>query len=287
MSSTASCARCWPSRVNATHAASSRRVYAHGRRARFRQLRRRVEGRRGRGASRRMTYGRGAARARQRWPRGSRRRARSSDRPAAAWPAPDGRRASPDKRDQRVERENRDRLPRRAGRGRAGFRRSCRHLSARVCVSPLSRDQGEPIGSAEPQAGLGDLEWADGIAVGTPVGDGAPTPVLMWFIADTEPLWRSGGLYEKAVTYSPTSPSTSRPTRSCIRRTTRCSTGGGDRRPRAFELDLDSQPDRTGAGRLSPLPGPRLKTARYWTARLARLPGVLADDRARRARLQM
>jgi NAD(P)H dehydrogenase (quinone) len=61
-------------------------------------------------------------------------------------------------------------------------------------------DERSEGGSAHPDARFGDLEWADGIAFGTPVGDGRPAAALMGFIEATEPLWSSGWLHDKVVT---------------------------------------------------------------------------------------
>jgi multimeric flavodoxin WrbA len=53
-------------------------------------------------------------------------------------------------------------------------------------------DERSEGGGAHPDARFGDLELADGIAFGTPVGDGHPAAALMGFIEATEPLWSSG-----------------------------------------------------------------------------------------------
>ena len=72
--------------------------------------------------------------------------------------------------------------------------------SARVPVLRVPADERSEGGGAHPDARFGDLEWADGIAFGTPVGDGHPAPALMGFIEATEPLWSSGWLHDKVVT---------------------------------------------------------------------------------------
>ena len=64
----------------------------------------------------------------------------------------------------------------------------------------VSEGECDERAGGDPPAGLGDLEWARGVAFGTPIGDGAPAPILMRFIASTEPLSSSGRLYDKAVT---------------------------------------------------------------------------------------
>ena len=61
-------------------------------------------------------------------------------------------------------------------------------------------DERSEGGGAHPDARFGDLELADGIAFGTPVGDGHPAAALMGFIEATEPLWSSGWLHDKVVT---------------------------------------------------------------------------------------
>jgi NAD(P)H dehydrogenase (quinone) len=45
-----------------------------------------------------------------------------------------------------------------------------------------------------------DLEWADGIAFGTPTRYGLPTAQLKQFIDQTGPLWGAGKLADKAAT---------------------------------------------------------------------------------------
>ena len=80
------------------------------------------------------------------------------------------------------------------------FGEAAAHLASRVRLLGVGGDQSDERADADPRADLGDLEWADGIAFGTPIGGGAPAPILMRFIASTEPLWSSGRLYDKAVT---------------------------------------------------------------------------------------
>ena len=52
------------------------------------------------------------------------------------------------------------------------FGEAAEHLSACVRVLWVPGDERSEGGSAHPDARFGDLEWADGIAFGTPVGDG-------------------------------------------------------------------------------------------------------------------
>ena len=80
------------------------------------------------------------------------------------------------------------------------FGEAARHVATRVRLLRVGGDEHDARADGDPRAGLGDLEWADGLAFGTPIGDGSPAPILMRFIASTEPLWSSGRLYDKAVT---------------------------------------------------------------------------------------
>jgi hypothetical protein len=57
--------------------------------------------------------------------------------------------------------------------------------------------------------------------------------------------------------------------------------------PRGFELELEARPGHLFAGSRSSLSGPKLRSVRYRAFRLARLAGVLAEDRARRERLEL
>ena len=80
------------------------------------------------------------------------------------------------------------------------FGEEANHVARQVRLARLAAAEGMATESAHPSAELRDLEWADGIAFGTPAGDGVPAPELMRFIEATEPLWSSGRLYDKAVT---------------------------------------------------------------------------------------
>ena len=168
------------------------------------------------------------------------------------------------------------------------FGEAAGHLARGVRVLRVSGDEGEESAGTDPQAGLGDLEWADGIAFGTPIGDGHPARALMAFIRGTEPLWSSGRLYEKAVTVFTDEPehfapdSVLHPIYDALYHWGAVIVG-----PRAFELELDARPARAPIESSSPLPAPRLRTAQYRAARLARLAGVLADERHRRERLEL
>jgi multimeric flavodoxin WrbA len=80
------------------------------------------------------------------------------------------------------------------------FGEAAEHLSACVRGLRAPGDERSEGGGAHPDARFGDLEWADGIAFGTPVGDGHPAAALMGSIEATEPLWSSGCLHDKVVT---------------------------------------------------------------------------------------
>lgn len=162
------------------------------------------------------------------------------------------------------------------------------HLACRVRLLALP-DGGDAHASAgHESAELRDLEWADGIAFGTPVGDGSPSPALMHFIESTEPLWSGGGLYDKVVTAFTDEPehfapgSVLHPVYDALYRWGAVIIG-----PRGFELALEALPggDRTGD---SPgVSAARLRAARYRAVRLVRLAGVLAEEHARRARMEL
>ncbi|MFL5863067.1 MAG: hypothetical protein ACJ780_20215 [Solirubrobacteraceae bacterium] len=168
------------------------------------------------------------------------------------------------------------------------FGQAAAHLAARVRVLPIGGGEGDERAGAGPRAGLGDLEWADGIAFGTPIGDSAPAVLLMRFIARTEPLWSSGRVYDQAVTVFTDRPeqiapdAVLHPIYDVL-----CRWGAVIVGPRAFELALDVRPARSVRGHPSPLPAARLRTARYRASRLTRLAGVLADERHRRERLEL
>ncbi len=165
------------------------------------------------------------------------------------------------------------------------FGEAAAHLAAQVRVLRVGEGNGR---AGVPPAALGDLEWADGIAFGTPIGDGTPAALLMRFIASTEPLWSSGRLYDKAVTVFTDEPehfapaSVLHPIYDALYQWGAVVVG-----PRAFELALDSRHTGSVPGPSSPLPVARLRTARYRAARLTRLAGVLADERHRRERLEL
>ena len=162
------------------------------------------------------------------------------------------------------------------------------HLAARVRVLRVGRDENDERAGGDRRAGPGDLEWADGTAFDTPIGDGVPAPILMRFIASTEPPRSSGRLYDKAVTVFTDEPehfapdSVLHPIYDALYQWGAVTIG-----PRAFELALDAGPADSVPSDSSALPVARLRTARYRAARLARLVGVLADDRHRRERSEL
>jgi NAD(P)H dehydrogenase (quinone) len=168
------------------------------------------------------------------------------------------------------------------------FGEAAAHMAARVRVLRVGGGEGDERAGGGSRAGLGDLEWADGIAFGTPIGDGAPAALLMRFIASTEPLWSSGRLYDKAVTVFTDEPehfapdSVLHPIYDALYQWGAVIIG-----PRAFELARDAHPTDAVPSPSSALPAARLRTARYRAARLARLAGVLADERHRRERLEL
>jgi len=142
--------------------------------------------------------------------------------------------------------------------------------------------------SDEPQATLDDLEWADGIAFGTPVGDGHPAAALMRFIEGTEPLWQSGMLYDKVATIFTDEPeqfapdTVLHPIYDALYHWGAVIIG-----PRAFDLASDAQQSPGVSETGGPLSASRLKGAQNRARRLARIAGILADDRARHERLQL
>jgi len=143
-------------------------------------------------------------------------------------------------------------------------------------------------GGAHPDASFADLEWADGIAFGTPVGDGTPSAALMAFIDATEPLWSSGWLHDKVVTVFTDEPAHIAPD-SLLASDLRGALplGSGDRRAACVRTPpRRTVGSRAPRNRVGPV-GPRLRAAQYRAARLARLAEVLADERHRREPLEL
>lgn len=168
------------------------------------------------------------------------------------------------------------------------FGEAAKRLSAQVRLLTLVNGEHGGNGAIHTRAGLRDLQWADGIAFGTPVGDGAPAPALMSFIEGSEPLWSSGTLYEKAVTVFTDEPEHSapdtvlHPVYDALYRWGAVIVG-----PRGFELGLQAPPDPLPEARRCVLSGSRLRTAQYRARRLTRVAAVLASDRVRLERLEM
>jgi NAD(P)H dehydrogenase (quinone) len=165
------------------------------------------------------------------------------------------------------------------------FGEAAAHLAAGVRLLCLETERAPAQREHRPPH-LGDLEWADGIAFGTPVGGGAPAPDLLSFLGCTEPLWSSGRLFDKAVTVFTDQPehiapdTVLHPIYDALYRWGAVIIG-----PRGFELELEARPRPEFDESASTLPAPRLRSAQYRAFRLARLAGVLAEEHARRARL--
>ena len=166
------------------------------------------------------------------------------------------------------------------------FAAAARDVSGAVRVRALEEDRRRHT-AAHPPAELADLEWADGIAFGTPIGDGSPAPSLMWFLARTEPLWSSGRLYDKAVTVFTDEPehlapdSVLHPVYDVLYPWGAVIIG-----PRAFELEREGHPARALDGGPPSLTAARPRSTRHRAGRLARLAAVLAEHRHRMERLQ-
>jgi hypothetical protein len=83
------------------------------------------------------------------------------------------------------------------------FAQAAAHLAADVRLMRLVEGETSGGGARDRWPTLRDLEWANGIAFGTPFGDGAPVPELMRFIASTDPQRsrsRLRAMYDKVVT---------------------------------------------------------------------------------------
>ena len=161
-------------------------------------------------------------------------------------------------------------------------------LAADVRVLWVPDDEDHQRRGAHPIAAFDDVRWADGIAFGRPLGDGRPAVALMRFIEGMEPLWISGWLNDKVVTVFTDRPeqiapdSVLHPIYDVLYRWGAVIVG-----PRAIELALDARPASSVLEHPSPLPAARLRTAQYRAARLARLAGVLADERHRHERFAL
>lgn len=162
-------------------------------------------------------------------------------------------------------------------------------LAAHVRVRWVPADEDHERRGSHPIASFDDVRWADGIAFGTQIGDGRPAGALMRFIEGMEPLWTSGWLNDKVVTVFTDQPeqiapdAVLHPIYDVLYRWGAVIVG-----PRAIELALDARTGLASArSAASRLPAARLKTAQYRAARLARLAGVLADERHRHERFAL
>jgi NAD(P)H dehydrogenase (quinone) len=155
--------------------------------------------------------------------------------------------------------------------------------SARVRVVRVPGTDGE-----HPESTLADLEWANGIALGTPLQPGAPTPELMSFLQQAEPLSQRDKLYDKVITTFTEEPerfapeSVIHPIWDILYRWGAVIVG-----PRASELALDARPQPKDAADTTALTGPRLRTAQYRGRRLAGLATLIAAEHSRRSRLEL
>jgi multimeric flavodoxin WrbA len=156
-------------------------------------------------------------------------------------------------------------------------------LSTRVRLLRVPGSEGN-----DPEAGTTDLEWADGIAIGTPAGANAPSPELMRFLDQAEPLSQRDRLYDKVITTFTDEPErfapepVIHPVWDALYRWGAVIVG-----PRASELELDARPQRTDEARGTGLSGPRLRTAQYRGRRLAELAALIAAEHSRRSRLEL
>ena len=69
-----------------------------------------------------------------------------------------------------------------------------------IASNPAWQAHVEATRDRVPEATLGDLEWADGYAFGTPTRFGTPAAQLKQFIDRTGRLWARGALANKAAT---------------------------------------------------------------------------------------
>ena len=166
------------------------------------------------------------------------------------------------------------------------FAEAAGHVATQVRTARLG-DIDETKTSAHRQADLSQLEWADGIAFGTPVAHGRPARALMDFLASSEPLWGSRRLYDKAVTVFTDEPermapdSILHPIYDALYQWGAVIIG-----PRYTDLSWGARSDPQAASH-PPLPGPRQQAAQYRARRLSRFASLIAEERGRTARLQL
>jgi NAD(P)H dehydrogenase (quinone) len=165
----------------------------------------------------------------------------------------------------------------------AAFGEAPEHLSARVRLLRVSGEKNDVSSGAHREVTFEDLDWADGIAFGTPLGPGNPAVELMAFIAATEPLWSSGRLHDKVITVFTDEPeqfapdSVLHPIYDALYQWGAVIVG-----PRAFDLG-DTHLHHRGSEGTGSMSASRLESAQYRARRLARIAGLLADERIRRA----
>jgi NAD(P)H dehydrogenase (quinone) len=161
-------------------------------------------------------------------------------------------------------------------------------LSARVRLLRAGEDGSDGPSSGDPEAALADLEWADGIGFGTPLGSDAPAPALMRFLEQAAPLWQSDKLVDKVVTIFTDEPEHFAPgpvVHPIVHELYEW--GAVIVGPRGSQLALDARPQTRDSSEEGPLSGPRMRTARYRGRRLTTLAEVVVADRARRTRLEI
>lgn len=167
------------------------------------------------------------------------------------------------------------------------FGEAAGHLARSVRLLSLADSRDTGAGTQQTEPDLRILEWADGIALGTPIGDGRPAGRLMAFLAATEPLWSSGRLWDKVATVFTDEPerfapdSVLHPIYDALYQWGAVIVG-----PRALELGVHTQP---GGESVEQSVGPalRLRATQYRAVRLTRLAGVIADQRHARERLML
>ena len=166
------------------------------------------------------------------------------------------------------------------------FGEAAAQLAAQVRVLPLRPHQGTAqAGGQTVDPGIHVLDWADGVAFGTPIGEGQPSGVLMDFLQASEPLWSSGRLWQMVVTVFTDEPerfapdSVLHPIYDALYQWGAVIIG-----PRALELGPQASPAGEQAEQ-SVATASRAKATQYRAVRLARLAGVIADQRHGRERL--
>jgi NAD(P)H dehydrogenase (quinone) len=168
------------------------------------------------------------------------------------------------------------------------FGKGAEHMSAQVRLLRVPEADERESAQRDPDATLEDLEWADGIAFGTPIGDGRPPDALMRFIRLTEPLWSGDKLFDKVVTMFTDEPEHADP-KSILHPIYEAlyDWGAVIVGPRAFELAYDAYPRDQDPGAEGDLTGPRQRTAQYRARRLTALADALVAERGRRVRLEL